>query len=116
MTDGGSDHIVNSLGSFEALDDTRQQAQRCCIRYQKSCCCVCAQVLGYPPRAGGLARSQDHQLAGQGGACVADRLRVVSQVPPRRRGPLTGRLTLDSGSDPRASSGIRGTPVANSFT
>ena len=40
MTDGGSDHI-EFLGSFEALDDPRQQA---CIR-QKSCCCVCAQCL-----------------------------------------------------------------------
>ena len=41
MTDGGSDHI-EFLGSFEALDDPRQQA---CIRYQILLLCLCA-VLG----------------------------------------------------------------------
>ena len=54
MTDGGSDHI-EFLGSFEALDDPRQQA-KVRIRYQKSCCCVCAQCSA-GPIAGSRLRS-----------------------------------------------------------
>ena len=68
-----------------------------------------------------LQLPKNRQLAGQGGACVADRLRVVSQgyhhggagrlqaayLPVGGAGRRTGRLTLDSGSNSRASSGIQ---------
>ena len=44
MTDGGSDHI-EFLGSFEALDDTRQQAKVLYPLPEILLLCLCA-VLG----------------------------------------------------------------------